>query len=557
MPKRTYEVLQEYDPKKHGELTKMQSRCLSLMKQGDIFEPKDLINDNMDYLSTFVSKNKKYSASHTVFDTLKIAKGLGIIREVDDNPVSFDEFCQIESISYFADQLRGSKNKNLEEKRKVSSTKKDYLYRIWEFNNWLHGKAFEFKTTVYLSDTTFETRKEMVTLEGLDHLLTLYKNSFNADSDYIRVIKRFLNDETHKKCSVSYMKLKHTAISAFFEKNECDLRFKYDPNIRHQNYSEESSNSLLTLDDLGAMIRTGKASPLDCAVVLCKFQRGLDNSTLVDRFNYQVWEQLVKYFGTEVYESWDLRKCPVPIKLTRVKTNYTHTGYLDYDAVDAIQKYLKIRYEKTGKAIKPHEPLFLNSRRQPISQHWVTSLIPRLAENSGIQKKVRNSEITQRNEKTSHELRDLLKSTLVVEGVADYVCELAIGHKIGDSYEKMDKLYPERSRIEYAKASHKLNIVSKMKSSLDDELIEKSQIDKVKKEFEAKIAEMKSSNEEYLKKLDESKNEVSKLKWENQENINEVQSNSGFASSVLQELSKDAEFKKLVNKHLKNASKRT
>ena len=235
------------------------------------------------------------------------------------------------------------------------------------------------------------------------------------------------------------------------------------------------------------MQRGQPAPPLDNAVVLCKFQRGLDNTTMIDRFNFQVWEQLVNYFGSEIYESWDLKKCPVPIKLTRVKTNYTHTGYLDYDAIDAIQKYLKIRYTKTGEIMQVGQPLFLNSRNQPIGYFWISSVIPRLAKNAGIQKKIKNGELTSRNEKTSHELRDLLKSTLVVNGVASYVCELAIGHKIGDSYEKMDKLYPDKSRIEYAKASIQLNIVSKMKSSISEDY-------NTIAELRAKVDEITNSN---------------------------------------------------------------
>ena len=465
-----YEVLEDFNTEKHHKFfTKSQTKCMGLLKKGDIIKPKNLINDNLDYLTTFVATNKHRATSNTVFTTLKIAKGLGIVRKFDDKPISFDDFCELESVSYFADQLRGSKNKNLIEKRKLVSTKKDYLYRVWEFNNWLHGKAFDFKVVKHLSESTFETKTQKITLDGLEHLLNLYNESFQTDSDYVRVIKKFLNDGIHQKCSVGYMKLKHVAIMSFFEKNECDLRFKYDPNYNHQDFREESSNATLTLDDLGEMLRVGKASVLDYAVVLSKFQRGLDNSTLCDRFNFQVWDQLVDYFGTEIFEKWDLSKCPVPIRLTRVKTSYIHTGYLDYDAIDAIQKYLKVRYEKTGKAMQSNHPLFLNARGNPISYLWVINLIPRLARNAGIQKKIKNSELTQRNEKTSHELRDLLKSTLIVEGVADYVCELAIGHKVGDSYSKMDKLYPDKSRVEYAKASSKINIVSKMKSSLNED----------------------------------------------------------------------------------------
>ncbi len=509
MPQKTYEVLEEFNTRKHKvKLTPIQAKCIVLLKKGTIFHPKTIVNDNLDYLTTSITKNKEHATQSTVFKTLKIAKGLGIIKEISDKPISFVDFCNLESVDYFASQLRGSKNKNLPDPRKLSSTKKDYLYRTWEFNNWLHGKIFDFKVEKQLTNNTFQVDTVKIQLEGLEHFLHLFQQPHSNDSDYIKVIKRFLNDPVNKKCSVVYMKLKHIAILSYFEKNECELKFKYDSNVNHQDYSEESGNAVLSLDDLGEMIRTGKASALDCAVILCKFQRGLDNSTFVDRFNFQVWEQLVNYFGSEIFESWDLKKCPVPIKLTRVKTNYTHTGYLDYDAIEAIQRYLKFRYKKTGELCTVGKPLFLNSRNQPLSNWWVGNIIPRLAQNSGIQKKIKNGELTQRFEKTSHELRDLLKSTLVVNGVASYVCELAIGHKVGDSYEKMDKLYPNKSRVEYAKASSKINIVSKMKNSInDDDSIDvikslKEENADIKKEF----AELKKASSVIVDWIEEQKN---------------------------------------------------
>jgi len=481
MTSKLYQVLEEFNPEIHNvSLTKQQSKCIKLFKKGDMIKPKTMIDDNINYLTTKACKQPRNASTYAVNSTLRIAKGLGIIVEVSTNPIEFKEFIELESIQYFSEQLRGSKNKFLKETQSLVSTKKDYLYRCWEFNNWLHGRIFEFKQTKHLTETTFETVTENITLEGLEHLLNLYKKSFNSDSDFIRVIKRFLNDDMHKKCSSGYMKLKRVSILAYFEKNECELKFKYDPSVKHHDYSEESSSATLSLEDLLNMLTSGRASLLDKAVVLCKFQRGLDNTTLVDRFNYQVWEQLIKYFGTEMYQNWDISKCPVPIKLTRIKTNYTHTGYLDVDAIQAIQKYLNVRYEKTGSVMTIHEPLFIGKLQQPIKKEWVSKLIPKLASNAGIQKKIDNSELTPRNEKTTHELRDLLKSTLIVEGVAPYVCELAIGHKVGDSYEKQDLLYPEKSREEYMKASSKINIFSNIVHNMNGN----TDVTKYKKQIE-------------------------------------------------------------------------
>jgi len=503
LPKKVYQVLEEYNPKKHNvSLRPSQRKCFELLKKGDIFEPKIMIVDNAEYFATASCKDHLNASKHAVFSTLRIARSLGIIKEVDTGVISFNDFCQLESLKYFSEQLRGTKNKYLKVTKTDGSTKKNYLYRCWEFNNWLHGKTFEFKQTKHLTETTFETITEKITVDGLEHLLDLYKKSFNSDSDFIRVIKRFLNDEVNRKCSAGYMKFKRVAILAYFEKNECDLRFKYDPHINHHDYSEESSNATLSLDDLLNMLTTGRGSLLDKVVVLCKFHRGLDNSTFVDRFNFQVWDQLVEYFGSEQYENWDISKCPVPIRLTRIKTNYTHVGYLDIDAIQAVQKYLKVRYEKTGRVMKSREALFLGRFNQPLNITWLTKLIPRLAKNAGIQKKLNNSELISRNEKTSHELRDLLKSTLIVNDVASYVCELAIGHKVGDSYEKQDKLYPNKSRLEYMKASKQINIFSNITNNMQ----ENSEIALFKKrneELETKLAKFEDIESRFNTRMDQ------------------------------------------------------
>lgn len=65
-----------------------------------------------------------------------------------------------------------------------------------------------------------------------------------------------------------------------------------------------------------------------------------------------------------------------------------------------------------------------------------------------------------RHKISSHEFRDLLKSTLLACGVRPNVADHVIGHKPKDSYEKQAILYPENIREEYSKASRKLNVFS-------------------------------------------------------------------------------------------------
>lgn len=486
MPTKYFEVLDQYDAKKHGEIKAPPSvlKCIELLKKGDIFSPKKFAEENMKFLNT--NSSKLNATLFTVSKTVRIAKDIGIIRTVDERPISYADFCNLDSVQYFLNQLRGSKMKNLESNAiKENSTKRHYLQQIYHFNNWLHGKTFEFSITKQIDVDVFKKTKERMTLDGIEQFLSLYQSSHNTESEFIKVVKLYLMDQIHVGCSAKYMSVKHSAITSYFDKNDSPMKFKYSAHNNHADYKEENENATITLDEVYKLITHGKASPLEKAVVICRFHRGLDSSTLADRFNFQVWEQLVKWFGHNDFENWDLKKCPVPIRVTRVKTNYLHTGYLDHDAIVAIQEYLNYRYQsylrvcrykkmddgyilKKNQIMQNDNPLFVDKNNKPISINWCSRLVPRLALKAGIQNNMKGNRLQNKSEKIGHELRDLLKSTLIVSGTVDYVCQLAIGHTIGDSYEKQDKLYPEKSRSEFAKASSKLNIFSKVSNYLEN-----------------------------------------------------------------------------------------
>ena len=539
MPTKYFEVLENFDPKKHGKINATPSilKCLKLFKKGDIISPKKFAESNSQYLN---KRSTKLNATlYTVDRSIKIAKELGLISVFDERPISYADFCNLDSVQYFLNQLRGSKLKNLKsDGMKENTTKRSYVQQIYRFNNWLYGKSFEFSTTKQIEIDVFKKTKEKITLDGIEHLLQLFQNSFNTDSEYIKVVKLYLMDQMHDKCSAKYMSVKHSAITSYFDKNDSPLKFKYNPYNNHPDYKEENENAIITLDEVYKMVTQGKASPLEKAVVLCRFHRGLDSSTLADRFNFQAWEQLVKWFGHTDFENWDLQKCPVPIRISRVKTNYLHTGYLEHDAIVAIQEYLNYRYQfyvtmckkqkidegyilEKNQFIQNGKPLFVSRKNKPISVNWVSRLVPRLAVQAGIQNNLEGNRLQNKSEKVGHELRDLLKSTLIVSGCADYVCQLAIGHTTGDSYEKQDKLYPEKSREEFAKASTRINIFtnvsnyvnhgdeseklkdqiaileSRMKSEIKDAIVEERQAimdmihNKIAKDFDDKIKQNK------------------------------------------------------------------
>ena len=520
MPTKHFEILDNFDPKKHNfdGITPRIENCLKLFKKGDIISPKQFAESNILLLKT--SSTKLDAIRNTVDRSIQIAKELGIISLIQDKPISYADFCNLDTVQYFVSQLRGSKMKNLESNSiKDNTTKRHYVQQIYHFNNWLHEKSFEFSTIKQIDIDTFKKTKQRIQLNGLEHFLELFQNSQNTDSEYIKVVKLYLMDNIHSKCSAKYMSVKHSAITSYFDRNDSPLKFKYNPFNNHADYTEENANATITLDEVYKLITQSGAVPLEKAVVLCRFHRGLDSSTFADRFNFQAWEQLTKWFGHSDFENWDLTKCPVPIKLTRVKTNYLHTGYLEHDAIIAIQEYLNYRYQsylrtcrnnkidqgyilEKNQIMQNDKPLFVTINNKPITVNWVSRLVPRLAIKSGIQKIIKGSKLQKKNEKIGHELRDLLKSTLIVSGCADYVCQLAIGHTVHDSYEKQDKLYPDHSRSEYAKASKKLNIfsnVSNFMNGTDESEQLKEQLATLESKYDSQQNNMRDTVEKMVK----------------------------------------------------------
>ena len=142
---------------------------------------------------------------------------------------------------------------------------------------------------------------------------------------------------------------------------------------------------------------------------------------------------------------------------------FPHVCCLERDAITTLQKAIDWRAKKTGSSMKIGQAMLLNTKLNPVTNRLISDLVPKLAERCGIQKKFQIKS-GNKNEKTSHELRDLLKSTLNSMGVKAYASNHLIGHMPRDSYEKEAILYPDKIRAEYMKASSILNIFTKFSS---------------------------------------------------------------------------------------------
>ena len=428
------------------------------------------------------------SAKNCISNAFKIAYELNMIERINNKAVP-EWFKKLDTVSFWQSQLRGSKFKN-PSRVNTNTTKIQYLHQLWQFNKWISEKIFTVNTLQASNENSFVQKTEKREFKNIEKLLRILEQPFVDQKNVTRIIKQYLLDEIHVHKKASYMLIIKSALVSYFEKNEYPLQINYNPKTSHNTEIDEQD---MSLSDLMEFLTTGKPSVTEKATFLCKFQRGLDVSTLVDRFNYEAWEQITKWFGSDDHNSWDLEKCPVPISLIRIKTDYKHLGFLDRDAIDILQKYLDYRKNKTKTNMKNGEALFLNKFNRPISTAWVFESFSRIAKRAGIQKFVKINGRKQ-YKMNSHELRDLLKSTLIDSGCRIDVADHVIGHKPKDSYEKQAKLYPETLRKEYSKASKRLNIFTKFTSVVNGT----DDSDYLKAELNQKIQEITEIKDKFV-----------------------------------------------------------
>ncbi len=441
------------------------AKCLASLRKGQTINPDEFVKA---HLNEFTSRELSLKSNRgLVYHSLSIGKKIGMLRvltqEETGYSISFKNFCELETVKYFTKQLRGSSHKNLKSK-KLGGTAEAYAWKLWKFNEWLHGKTFEFQRFVPKDNGDYKRMQEKITLEGVEHFLRLYQES-EKPQEFSKIIKTYLLDSVHEGKRSKTMKIDISAIKSYFEKNDEALIIRFDPKTNYKTTDGDDEQPSMTLVDVMNLLTKGKPTITQTAVFLCKLHRGLDNSTMADRFNFEAWGQLVKYFETDDYTKWNLKKCPVPIRLTRLKTRIGHEGFLDVDAVKAIQDYLDHRERHKENPMRGGA-IFLNDRGQPITEGWIQTSFRKLRKNAGLDKELPSYKLQKRYKVTSHEFRDLLKSTLIDAGTRPDLADHFIGHAPKDTYEKQATLYPESLRKEYSKASKLLNIFSNFVSSV-------------------------------------------------------------------------------------------
>ena len=432
------------------------------------------------------------------------------------------------------DMLNPPNVKNIKQD-KYSGTRGSYANKLHHFHVWLMEKEFTFTRLIRTGKNSFDERTEKIKLEGVVHFLKLYQERGTDSTDFKKIIKQFLHDPKHGNNFKSTMNQSACTIKSFFKTHYSAIDISYNKNKFKENDKEDEDNEpSMTLEEFLLILTVGKPSILKKSVFMSKFHGGMDSLTLADRFNFNAYPQIVKYFGTENYMVWDLSLCPVPINIVRPKTNVRSLIMQDYDAIVCLQAWLKDRERITGHKINITDPIFINQRGNPISSHWIKDSFFDLADEAGLQEKVKGYDKTYK--KKSHLVRDLLESALVDCGVPDYVAEQFISHAPISKYQNRKKLFPEGLREEYMKGSKKINIFSKISQSLSETVSNDELKQKIKK-LEEKNIVIHHLQEKKLVEKEQSEHETKRLE--------QVLANQGEVIKSMQEqMSKMAESMK-------------
>ncbi|MGY8766488.1 MAG: tyrosine-type recombinase/integrase [Nitrospinaceae bacterium] len=459
----TYTVIKSFGDTNlnHSEnITKQCKNALSSLQKGETFEARKFIKEIMP---RFCKATNIRNIANIGYKHLKVGTNIGMLhlKSKEEKSISFKNFIKLDSVEYWISQLSSTKFKNIKINSILHGTQATHGYHLWAFNEWLQGKSFRCKVIRQLENNTFSMNEENTSFDTVQDMLELYKMPNSNRADFIKIIKKYLLDPSNANHKAGYITSKHASILSYFRENDYPLEFKFNSKNKFDTTNSQD-DIVFTLDDFVRLITLGGATITEKAVMLTKLHRGLDSSTLSENFNFYAWGQLVSHFGTEEYQKWNIEgKCPVPIKLTRLKSDFSHTGFLEYDAVKAIQVYLEYRESRTGEKMVASEALFLNKFGEAINPHWIADKFTKLAINSGLVNSFEKK--GSRGRLGSHECRDLLKTIFLEHGIAEKTSEHFIGHK-SDSYSKQHTVYAEGLEENYRKIASTLNVFSNMSS---------------------------------------------------------------------------------------------
>ncbi len=154
MVKQYYTIVEEFDSQKdYGiPMRKQYTQVLATLKKGEKVNPLEFTEKHLNEFTTKLRLRK--TNRDIIYHSFSIGKKIGIMKEVTPQEKGIalekEKFLALETIQYCLRQLRGSRYKNVTPTN-PAGTASVYGYRLWQFNNWLSGKSFEFFTQIQVS----------------------------------------------------------------------------------------------------------------------------------------------------------------------------------------------------------------------------------------------------------------------------------------------------------------------------------------------------------------------------------------------------------------------
>ena len=395
------------------------------------------------------------------------------------------------TVRYWQGQLNECGIKNSTSNK--TDTRTVYRTRLAAFNEWLPGRIFDMRVQA-VADGKIVRETSQKSFANVEELLRFGEDGFGNEKEIRKIISQYLRDPRHGNLAHSTMSGMCAAIKSYFDAHDVATNVRFNGKKRDE--IEVTEEPELEIADFYKMMTANKVDLMVRAVMLVKFQAGLDSSTLADRFNFYAYQQIAKWCGADDHKAWEKDKCPIPVHLVRVKTGIKYTTFIDCDALDAIKTYLSWREERHGQR-DPAGPVFLTTRNESIRREWISDAFGRLANSSRAQRRLGNGVLKLRPHKT----RRLLKSLLMECGCAEWAADHVLGHKAKDPYTGPAELFPRRLREEYAKASHKINVLSRAASSVDGEDPAEA-AEKALKESKAKVEVLEKRVNELESEID-------------------------------------------------------
>ena len=290
---------------------------------------------------------------------IRYAISSGILRKI----MLYERVSSLESVKFWCTQLNKPGHKRISPR---NSTMDVYLSAVAKLNEWLPGRQFPSHKTVICDGQIIKqpVTKSFANVEELMHYCT---ESDHGTKTAHRAIREYLTSAQADKMSDSVHAGARAGIKSYFSINDIVLDL---PKSRKKQADTASDDDSMSLEDFYNILKDGNPGIKMKTIMIIKLHSGMDSSTFADRFNYEGYSQIVKYFRTDDHKSWNLDLCPVPIKLVRVKTNVRYTTFLERDAITQLQRYLTWKNTNYGKH-DPSKPLFVTNRNVPAHSEWI------------------------------------------------------------------------------------------------------------------------------------------------------------------------------------------